>query len=478
MDIDINVKELANYARELDALYVEDDNSLRDEMSDLLSDFFKHLDIAANGSEGYEKYRMHRYDLVISDIRMPIMDGIEMVKKIKKINSKQAVIIYSAYDDSKYLMELINTDIDKFLLKPLEGSKLLEALRDMCKTISEDKTIKETAETASLSGKAPAVIKSADIKDKEKQKGKLSSLIGISEKMQSLHSLIDQLSSVKTTVLITGESGTGKELVAEAIHYKGTRKEKPLVKVNCASLSESLLESELFGYVKGAFTGALRDKIGRLQKAHNGTLFLDEIGNLSLHIQAKLLRALQSMEFERVGDASSINVDVRVIAATNTDLSNLVKQGSFRQDLLYRIRVVELKIPPLRERTEDIPLLVEHFIKRFRVKIGKNIRDLSPNLMDMLIKYRWSGNVRELEHLIEHAFILCRSDTITINDLPEEFVSKFEQPPIEQSCETKDSAQVILKALEQTRWNKTKAAKLLGIDRSTLYLKMQKFNLK
>ena len=245
-------------------------------------------------------------------------------------------------------------------------------------------------------------------------------MIGRSEKMQRIYSLIDALSDVPTTVLITGESGTGKELVAEAIHYQGTRRHGPLVKVNCSTLTESLLESELFGHVKGAFTGAIKDKVGRFEKADGGTIFLDEISDLSPKIQLQLLRVLQEMEFERVGDSTPIKVDVRVVAATNRDLHAKIKEGAFREDLYYRLKVVELHMPPLRERREDIPLLVDHFIKKFNMKLNKDIATVSPGADRLLMSYAWPGNVRELEHALEHAILLSRTPVIEVGDLPAE----------------------------------------------------------
>lgn len=295
-------------------------------------------------------------------------------------------------------------------------------------------------------------------------------IIGKSEKMQKIYSFIKNLSDIQTTVLITGESGTGKELVADAIHYTGDRSNKPLVKVNCSALTENLLESELFGHVKGAFTGAIADRIGRFQKADGGTIFLDEIGDISSQIQIKLLRVLQDMEFERVGDSTPVRSDVRIIAATNSSLPEKVKKGEFREDLYYRLKVVEIGMPPLRERREDISYLSDHFLKKLQKKFKKKVSTISDDVQRILMKYHWPGNVRELEHALEHAFIMCRDSVITPEDLPED----LKKPDYAVKEDFDDiSVKAIVETLEKTDWNKSKTAKLLGISRQTLYRKIQ-----
>ncbi len=303
-------------------------------------------------------------------------------------------------------------------------------------------------------------------------------IIGKNKEMQKIYTLIEDLADVQTTVLITGESGTGKELVAEAIHYKGKRSIKPLVKVNCSALSESLLESELFGHVKGAFTGADKDKTGRFQKADGGTIFLDEIGDISPRMQLRLLRVIQEKEFERVGDSTPIKADVRIIAATNRDLSKKVKVGEFREDLYYRLKVVEISLPPLRDRKEDIPSLVNHFLQKLNRKLNKNIKDVSGDVQKIFMEYHWAGNVRELEHTLEHAFVTSRQDIVTVDQLPKSFkVLQREEPSSSPEKELLGS-RVILDALEKTGWNKSKAARLLGINVRTIYRKIEKYNIK
>ena len=310
-----------------------------------------------------------------------------------------------------------------------------------------------------------------------KKRRQFHGIIGKSDKIQKVYSLIEDLCGVETTVLITGESGTGKELVAEALHHGGVRSNKPLVKVNCSALSENLLESELFGHVKGAFTGAVQDRIGRFRKAGGGTIFLDEIGDISFSTQLRLLRVLSEKEFERVGDSTSVKVDVRIVAATNQDLREKVRQGEYREDLYYRLRVVEVTLPPLRERREDLSLLVDHFLKNFNQQFNKNIAAVSSDVIKLFMDYPWPGNVRELEHSLEHAFVLCRQSIIGVNDLPPEFKEIAKTKASLSEDEKKDDTQALLQALEKTDWNKAKAARLLGISRQTLYRKIEVYNI-
>ena len=300
-------------------------------------------------------------------------------------------------------------------------------------------------------------------------------IIGKNSKLQDIYNLLDDLADLETTVLITGESGTGKSIIAKALHYSGNRASKPMVTVNCSALPEELLESELFGHVRGAFTGAVKDTPGRFQVAKGGTVLLDEIGDISPRIQLKLLRVLQEKEFERVGESIPIKMDARLIACTNKNLKEKVKHGVFREDLYYRLKVMELRIPPLRERSEDIPLLIDHFCNVFNKSFQKSIKGISGEVMQVFMKYGWPGNVRELEHSIEHAFVLCRDPIISINHIPSEILENAitDVKNIEVSMEDVE----ILKTLDKTYWNKAQAARLLGIDRSTLYRKIQKYGI-
>ncbi|KHE91809.1 MAG: sigma-54-dependent Fis family transcriptional regulator [Candidatus Scalindua rubra] len=303
---------------------------------------------------------------------------------------------------------------------------------------------------------------------------RLSNIIGKDEKMQGLYSLMENLYNIDTTVIITGESGTGKGLIAEAIHYGGVRRQGAFVKVDCSALTETLLESELFGHVKGAFTGAVTDKIGRFQKADGGTIFLDEIGDVSLDVQQRLLRVIQEKEFERVGDSTPITADARIVAATNKDLQEKVRLGEFREDLYYRLKIIELSSPPLRDRRGDIPLLVEHFIERFNQKLKKNINNISDDVYKIFMNYEWPGNIRELENAIEHSFVVCNKTIIDAEDLPGELREIKATPSVDEKS---DEYNTILQVLEKTKWNKTNAAKLMGISRRTIYNKIKEYNI-
>ncbi|MGR3173774.1 MAG: sigma-54 dependent transcriptional regulator [Candidatus Scalindua sp.] len=319
--------------------------------------------------------------------------------------------------------------------------------------------------------------KLVDLESDLHERQQLQNIIGKSEKIQKVYTSIEALAEVQTTVLITGENGTGKGLVAEALHYHKMRTKNPFVVVNCTALSDNLLESELFGHVKGAFTGAVSDRIGRFQKADGGTIFLDEVGDISNTMQLRLLRVLQEMEFERVGDSTPIKVNVRIIAATNQDLRKKVRQGKFREDLYHRLKVVELTIPPLRERREDIPLLVDHFLEKFNKKFNKNIKAISIDAQKIFMEYKWPGNIRELQHALESAFVLCNKAFITIDNLPSEFqnLSTVGIRPLEKRKPY--DRHTITQALKETGWNKTKAARLLGIGRRTIYLKIKEYDI-
>jgi len=317
----------------------------------------------------------------------------------------------------------------------------------------------------------------SDLEEKLKEKHRFHNIIGKSLGMQEIYRLTEYLADTETSVLITGESGTGKELVASAIHHRGKRADKPLVTVNCSALAETLLESELFGHVKGAFTGAIKDKAGRFQLANGGTVFLDEIGDISPIVQLKLLRVLQEKQFERVGDSKTIKVDVRVIAATNRNLKEKIRLGEFREDLYYRLKVVEVAIPPLRKRREDLPLLVNHFCRLFENSFKKKIDGVSDEVLTTFMNYPWPGNVRELQHAIEHAFVICRGRNITLDHLPSEIIEYSKSTRRAHGKKFVNEPHEILQALDKTDWNKAKAARMLGISRQTIYRKINEFGL-
>ena len=318
------------------------------------------------------------------------------------------------------------------------------------------------------------VTRESGLEGRLKPRQKFMNIIGKSKKMQELYALLEDLADSDTTVLITGESGTGKELVAEALHYGGHRAQKPFVKVNCSALADSLLESELFGHVKGAFTGAIKDQLGRFEMADKGSILLDEIGDISPGLQLKLLRVIQEKEFERVGESTQIKVNVRIISSTNKSLKELVRTEKSRADLYYRLKVVEINVPPLRERTGDIPLLIEYFCKLFNKRFNKKIEGVSDDVIRIFSDYPWPGNVREMEHVLEHAFVLCHMDFITVDHLPSEIRTYHKRlnPAFEESSAV--NIKDILQALEMTDGNKAKAARLLGINRKTIYRKLSR----
>jgi two-component system response regulator HydG len=373
------------------------------------------------------------------------------------------------------------------LEKTISSKQDVELYRTECKTDKDNQQVVTITATPLLdrgglfSGSVLVIRDETRLNTLErnlKERHDFRNIIGQNSKMQEIYSLIEDLSHVQTTVLITGESGTGKELVAEAIHYSGERSSNPLVKVNCSALSENLLESELFGHVKGAFTSADRDKIGRFQKAEGGTIFLDEIGDISHRMQIRLLRVLQEKVLERVGDSTPLKVDVRVIAATNKDLSRKVKEGNFREDLYYRLKVVEVALPPLRERKDDVPLMVDHFLQKLNNKLNRQIEAVSDDVLNIFMNYDWPGNVRELEHALEHAFIICRQDTITAEHLPKntDTFNHDTTSPLKEKEADSEPASIII-ALKRSGWNKSKAARLLGVNVRTIYRKMEKYNI-
>lgn len=304
-------------------------------------------------------------------------------------------------------------------------------------------------------------------------------IIGKNKKMLKVYQLVEQVSQSNASVLIQGETGTGKEMIASAIHYNSPRRDKPFVKVNCSALAESLLESELFGHVKGAFTGAIYNKMGRFEASHQGTIFLDEIGDLTPFIQLKLLRVLQEKEFERVGDTKPVKIDVRVIAATNKDLKRLMEEGIFRQDLYYRLKVVTIDLPPLRERRDDIPLLIDHFMKRYKKETSKDISVISEDAVSCLLQYDWHGNIRELENAIEHAFVVAKGGKINLIDLPQEVsnTKRYLQKKRDADKSSKEMRELILQVLNDADGNKLHAARILGIGRTTLYRRLKEYGI-
>ncbi|HFS3916587.1 TPA: sigma-54-dependent response regulator transcription factor ZraR [Escherichia coli] len=436
----------------IDILVVDDDISHCTILQALLRGWGYNVALANSGRQALEQVREQVFDLVLCDVRMAEMDGIATLKEIKALNPAIPVLIMTAYSSVETAVEALKTGALDYLIKPLDFDNLQATLE------------KALAHTHSIDAETSAVTAS--------QFG----MVGKSPAMQHLLSEIALVAPSEATVLIHGDSGTGKELVARAIHASSARSEKPLVTLNCAALNESLLESELFGHEKGAFTGADKRREGRFVEADGGTLFLDEIGDISPMMQVRLLRAIQEREVQRVGSNQTISVDVRLIAATHRDLAAEVNAGRFRQDLYYRLNVVAIEVPSLRQRREDIPLLAGHFLQRFAERNRKAVKGFTPQAMDLLIHYDWPGNIRELENAVERAVVLLTGEYISERELPLAIAgtpiplgqSQDIQPLVEVEKE------VILAALEKTGGNKTEAARQLGITRKTLLAKLSR----
>ncbi|KEL46605.1 transcriptional regulatory protein zraR [Escherichia coli 5-172-05_S3_C3] len=432
----------------IDILVVDDDISHCTILQALLRGWGYNVALANSGRQALERV----FDLVLCDVRMAEMDGIATLKEIKALNPAIPVLIMTAYSSVETAVEALKTGALDYLIKPLDFDNLQATLE------------KALAHTHSIDAETPAVTAS--------QFG----MVGKSPAMQHLLSEIALVAPSEATVLIHGDSGTGKELVARAIHASSARSEKPLVTLNCAALNESLLESELFGHEKGAFTGADKRREGRFVEADGGTLFLDEIGDISPMMQVRLLRAIQEREVQRVDSNQTISVDVRLIAATHRDLAAEVNAGRFRQDLYYRLNVVAIEVPSLRQRREDIPLLAGHFLQRFAERNRKAVKGFTPQAMDLLIHYDWPGNIRELENAVERAVVLLTGEYISERELPLAIAST--PIPLGQSQDIQPlvevEKEVILAALEKTGGNKTEAARQLGITRKTLLAKLSR----
>ena len=447
-------------------LVVDDDQAHRTMLRTLLSGWGYKIVEADDGQVAIEKVHEQAFDMILMDIRMLKVSGLEALDGIKTYNPAIPVIIMTAYSSVETAVEALKKGAYDYLTKPLDFDELrlaMERAMDHSQLKEENRLLRETLGSH------------FDIQN----------IIGRSTAMVKLLETVAQVAPSEATVLITGDSGTGKELIAGAIHFNSPRKDGSFVKVNCAAITETLLESELFGHEKGAFTGAHRLKEGRFRQADGGSLFLDEVSEMSLGMQVKLLRALQEREITRVGGEEVIKVDVRVIAATNKDLIQEIESGRFREDLYYRLNVVTLNVPLLRERKEDIPLLAQHFLSTFAEKNRKQIKGFTPQAMDQLLKYDWPGNVRELMNAVERAVVLSRSEYLDEQDLPlvikdalsdEEKSPSRDAVPADLPLEDVEKA-TILKTLESTDGNKSEAARRLGITRKTLHKKLKKYGM-
>jgi len=417
-----------------------------------------------NGPKALEKFRSGAFDLVLTDYRMPGMDGIQLLREVRRLNPEAVVAIMTAYGTVGTAVAAMKEGAYDYLTKPIDLDELLLLIQRVEREVSLGQENRE-------------------LKEQLREKFKVDFIVSASRRMEEALNLIGRVSQSPATVIILGESGTGKELIARAIHYSSARADKPFVKVNCAALPESLLESELFGHEKGAFTGAVARRIGRFEQADQGSIFLDEIGDLSPALQMKLLRVLQEKEFERLGSNQTIKSDVRVIAATNRNLEEAIKKGTFREDLYYRLNVVTISLPPLRERKEDIPLLMEHFLKKYNRENNKKVNSLSKEARDLLLRHEYPGNVRELENIIERAVVLCRGETLTTQDLPLNLRDSKTEAALERAREGRNlpdtleeiERQLIAKALERSGGVQTKAAEELGISERVLRYKMKKY---
>jgi two-component system response regulator HydG len=438
-------------------------------------------------TEKSEKYRTH-LEAVFKNVRDALVTIDEAGNIIEFNEAAQRICGLGDWNSGASFEETISLCEGKCreaLLETLEKRQPVEVRRMECRHRDRPRQVVSLSTAPLMDGAGTffgAVMVARDetrlntLERSLKKRHRFHRIYGSGEKMQELYCLIEDLADIPSTVLITGESGTGKELVAEALHKTGSRAGKPLIKVNCAALSDTLLESELFGHVRGSFTGAVKDRVGRFQKAEGGTIFLDEIGDISPKMQLRLLRVLQEREVERIGESTPIKVDIRVIAATNCDLAEKVRQGTFREDLYYRLKVIQVELPPLRERREDIPLLVEHFVEKMNASMGKQVQEVSEEVLMAFAGYTWPGNIRELEHVMEFAFARCHQPVISFSHLPADLKAAAETGKTE-NFPAVDEEEVILQSLEKTSGNKAKAARLLGIDRKTLYRKMAKFGI-
>lgn len=442
--------------KKVKVLVVDDEAIVRESLRDWLIDVGYQVFTAENGPKALEIIEKERLGIVITDLVMPGMDGIEMMERAKEIQPDIEVIIITAYASIPTAIAAMRKGAYDYIEKPFcpERAELL---------------VKKLAQHQEL------VVENLSLRQRLEDHYRFENIITKSSKMQRMIELIKVVAKSNATVLITGESGTGKELVARAIHSQSHRQSKPFVAVSCAALPESLLESELFGHEKGSFTGAYARKKGKFEFANGGTLFLDEVGEMSANIQVHLLRVLEEKEFSRVGGNEPIKVDVRVVSATNKDLRKAIEKGEFREDLYYRLNVVPIELPPLRERKEDIPLLARHFLNKFALENKKEVSEFSPEATEFLLGYDWPGNVRELENAIERAAILAKDSLITIADLPQENMSLARSTMPEKNLREVEKEH-ILDVLGETGGNYSEAARLLGITRMTLYKKAREYS--
>jgi DNA-binding NtrC family response regulator len=438
-------------------LVIDDDRLIRQTFKTHLASEGFEVHLAVDGEEGVRVCTEVAPDLVILDIHLPGMDGLEVLARIRASDPAAYVIMITAFDDMRTTVEAIKRGAFEYICKPIDYDELLLAIRKAERMREMDAKLDYLVTEAS-------------------REWSIDNIVGRTPRMREIFKTIGMLSRSKTTVLVQGESGTGKELVARAIHYNSDNRNEPFVAVNCTALAEGLLESELFGHVRGAFTGAVRDNRGRIEVAANGTLFLDEIGDLSPNLQAKLLRVVENREYSRVGSEKVQHTDARIIGATNRGLEEMVRQGAFREDLYYRLKVVEIVLPPLRERKEDIPLLVAYLLEKINRRLHKNVRKVPDSVMQMLVNYEWKGNVRELENALTRAVTLSRGEILLGEHLPMASAEAGELTREVMSLKEMEK-QYIGHVLRYAHWNKSRASDILGITRPTLDKKIKDYGL-
>jgi DNA-binding NtrC family response regulator len=439
-------------------LVIDDDSSIRRVLQKHLTEKDFNVVTAGDGEEGFELFRAEQPDIVILDIRLPGKSGLEVLEDIRSVDTHTAVVMITAHEDMDTTIDAMRKGAFDYLPKPLD----IDIVDSLLERIFTSRELEKRAR---------------DVLGEEDQPLVERKLVGKNPDMKKMWKLIGAVSATNTTVLIQGESGTGKELVAHTIHENSSEKTEPFMAINCTALVETLLESELFGHEKGAFTGAVYEKKGVFEVAGRGTIFLDEVGDMSPGLQAKLLRVLQEREFTRVGGTRIYMTRARIVAATNRNLAELVDDGMFRRDLYYRLRVVEIHVPPLRERKEDIPLLVTHLLEKINRELGKNVLKASEEVMNAFLTHGWTGNVRELENALRHSVVVARGGVIMIDDLPELTQGVVKEAAIDLRPLREVEADHIERILNHARWNKSLASRLLGITRPTLDKKIKEYGI-
>ena len=444
-------------------LIIDDDSSMTDWMRTLLDHAGYEVRAALSGKAGEEAFRTWRPDAVVTDMRLPDIDGLDLLRRFKQAQPEAEVIVVTGHGSIPKAVDAVKAGASYFLEKPIEPEGILALL---------EKAIERKDLQA----------ENVQLKQKLLERYNFGNIIGKSRKMHELFELVESVAASEANILIQGENGTGKELIANAIHYNSKRTKGPFIKINCAAIPKDLIESELFGYRKGAFTGATMDKEGLFESAEGGSLLLDEIGEMPSYLQTKLLRVLQEREYRPIGSDRIVHVDFRLICATNIDLDAALREGKVREDLYFRINTITLKVPALRDRSEDIPLLCEHFLEKFRLRYQKPVRTISAAAYHVLIRNRWPGNVRELENAIERAVLVAKGSEITPADFPEtlreEIATSAEFTFPQHWTLSEIEKMAIVQTLKRTNWNKQEAAAVLGLYRPTLYSKMKKHDIK